>query len=77
MFKKKGVINERLEKTLAPYGHLLPLSLGHTCKKRGEYRILSEGRFSEPTISTQEEQSITSHELIRSITQKPNYPTIS
>ena len=46
--------------------------------KRGdEYRILSEGRFSEPTISTQEEQSITSHELIRSITQKPNYPTMS
>ena len=76
MFKKKGVIKERLEK-LAPYGHLLPLPLGHTCKKRGEYRILSEGRFWEPTISTQEEQTITSHELIRSITQKPNYPTMS
>ena len=67
-------IKEKLEKTLAPYGLLLSLPLGRTCRKRGEYGILSEDRFWEPTNSTQEEQTITSHELIRSIIQKTQIP---
>ena len=75
-------IKERLEKTLAPYGLLLPLPLGHTCRKKGEYGLLSEDRFweptnSTPTNSTQEEQTITSHKLIRSIPQEPKYPTMN
>ena len=70
-------IKKRLEKTLAQYGLLLLLPLGHTCRKRGEYGLLSEGRFWEPTNSTQEDQTITSHELIRSIPQEPKYPTMN
>ena len=65
-------IKKRLEKTLAPYDLLLSLPLGHTFGKRGEYGLLSEGRFWKPTNSTQEKQAITSHELIRSIMRKSN-----